>query len=753
MVKRMVLACALAGAAFAAAADIVVLTNGNRVEGKVVARDKESVTIRVKNAELAIRRDDIKQIIEQDTPRELYSRMLEDLGEDDAVGHYQVALYCDNEGLTGEAVQLLRRALELKPDYPEAEKKLKEIIGPAARELFERAEKLAAAGRHATARETYKRLVESFAESDLADRASAAIAESYFRQQNYPAAMEQWKDVIKQDRRNTTAYLGVIRICEHIGQFEKAVEILNAVLHYEKDDRIREQCNEKKAVITRIIERKKLIEQEPGNPDDYARLAREFEKLGHERAAARWMETAVEKGSRDLPGVEKLARYYDAHLRVVKALKCWSYLKGLAPPPGLAREADGRIARLTLLNLIPEYVQTSSAARCKEIVEKLEDAALPFSLIEAVLREWLDFPRPHEKGIVTCSVELADGSAASYVLFVPENYDPYLRQALIIALHGAGGTGDRYILNWAGYAQQQGCLVLAPTSDRGRGWRAAGGEVVEKSLADVRKNFNIDTNRIFIDGTSMGAQGAWLYGLQAPDLFAGLVSRSGAVNAIAQLLLPNARNLPVYIVHGLKDSIAPADNIKSVREKLIKLGCDVEFRLDIKSGHSTFANETPKIMQWMAARSRNPYPEDVRFTLRSLTRPRSYWLQAELLTDEVFDPSRKIAVPKVGGQPLSGEMLDNYFLAAARAGMGILNGKIQGNVVKVKTRHLIGYTVLLNDRMLDLDEPVAVYTNGKKTYYGKVARSVPFMLEWARRHRDPEMLFSAYVRIVVRDGK
>jgi len=756
MIGKILMACGLTAVALAASAhaDIVVLKNGNRLEGSVVAQDDESVTIRVGNAELSVLRENIEEVIEQTTPRELYHKMLEALDENDPVGHYQIALYCNKENLDDEAVEMLRRALELKPGYREAEAKLKEIIEPAAGRLFERARQLAAEGKAAEARESYRLLVESYPESHLAADAQAAIAELHFAQQNYAQAMEQWKDIIKEDRRNTRAYLGVVRICERVGRFDKAVEILDAVLRYEKDEGIRKQCRNKKAAISGIIQAQKAVEQAPQAPENYIRLAEGFEKLGRTRAAVRWMEAAVEKGSGDLGVVEKLARYYDKDLRVVKALRYWSRLKDLAPGPDLAGEADARIARLTLLNLIPEYLRSDCAERREEILAKLEDAHLDFALAESIVRKWLEFPEADQKGIVTRSVQLADGSSASYVLFVPESYDPSRRRPLIIALHGAGGTGDQYVLTWVREAQRRGWLVLAPTGDQRTGWNAAAGrEILLRTLRDVREHFNVDPNRVFIDGTSMGAQGAWQYALQEPDLFAGLVSRSGAVRPLTQLLLPNARNMSVYIVHGLKDTMVPLDNIKGVRRALIRLGCNVELRLDPKSGHSTFVAETPRIMEWMSARSRDPYPKEVRFALRTLDRPRCYWLKAELLSDEVFDPSRKIDVPVVGEERLSGEMLENYFLATARAGMAILNGKIAGNTVRVATKHVIGYSVLLSDRMLDLDEPLEVYTNGKLSFHGKAQRSLPFMLEWARRYRDPEMVFSAHVRIVVRDEK
>ena len=107
MTGKILIACALVVVASAAAADVVVLKNGNRLEGNVVSEDQESVTIRLGTAELSVSRDDIKEILKQDTPRQLYHTMLEGLDENDPVGHYQIALYCIEEALDDEAVELL----------------------------------------------------------------------------------------------------------------------------------------------------------------------------------------------------------------------------------------------------------------------------------------------------------------------------------------------------------------------------------------------------------------------------------------------------------------------------------------------------------------------------------------------------------------------------------------------------------------------------------------------------------------------
>ena len=164
--KRILLTMALCLAAWCSApADVVLLNTGNRMEGQIVAQDAKSITLRVNNAEVEIPRDTIKQIIEQQTPRELYQNMLDTLGEDDAKGHYEIALYCIKEKMPDEAVELLRRAVQLKPDFAEAAAKLKEVTLPAARDSYERGQRFIRDGQWGKARECFTKVVDRFPEN------------------------------------------------------------------------------------------------------------------------------------------------------------------------------------------------------------------------------------------------------------------------------------------------------------------------------------------------------------------------------------------------------------------------------------------------------------------------------------------------------------------------------------------------------------------------------------------------------------
>jgi len=729
-------------------ADIIVLRNGNRLEGEIVSEGDDSVSIRIRNAVMNISRGNIGEIIRQESPRQLYQRMLDELDDDHPEGYYQVALYCQMEKLDDEAIELLRHALLLKPDYAEAREALTGIVDPPAELLLRDAQRRERAGNIKDAQTRYSRIGQLYPESSHSPAAAAALAQIYHSQQKYTASMEQWKRVIEIDPANTPAYLGVVKICELMGEFDKAVEILRNVLVYEKDTELRTEAERQLRLVSGIADTRAKLAEEPGSFELRETLAALFEELGHHETALRWMEQAVRHGSQNAEIVEKLARHFEEQHRPVKALQFWKQLLQVQPDGELAAEARQRIAHLEILVLVPEYMLCNDAGRRGEIIDILGKSGIPFDTVRAVVRQWLEYPEPESRGLLTHQV-MIDGQPQSYAVYVPENYHPDSRWPLIAALHPAGGSGDNYVYTWIQHAQKHGYLVFAPTSARGE-WMDSGGRAVIAALEDVCSRYNIDRNRIIIDGTSLGAYGAWSVAVTHPHMFAALISRSGAVEPLAMTRLDNLFQTSTYIMHGLQDKIVPVEAIRRVYQALQRMEYDVEYKLDVQAGHSGFARETERVMAWLASRERRPYPRQVKFMLFDYAQPRSHWLQAELFDDGVFHPNAEIAVPRIGDEPLSGEMLHNYYMSTARQGMATLKGSIDGNTIRVETRHLMSYTVLLDDEMVNLDEPVVIHTNGRQGFSGKVERSLPFMLEWARRHRDPEMIFSAYARIVVK---
>ena len=147
---------------------------------------------------------------------------------------------------------------------------------------------------------------------------------------------------------------------------------------------------------------------------------------------------------------------------------------------------------------------------------------------------------------------------AAYLLYVPENYDPSRSWPLVIALHGAGGRGDEYLLTWLRAAKSNGYVVLAPKS-LGRTWSIPEPEQdmhsIGAMLKTVSEEYTIDQDRIFVSGLFDGGTFAYALGLHCPQVFAGIAPVAGILPRSYELA--QAKTLPVLIVHGVQDFIFP----------------------------------------------------------------------------------------------------------------------------------------------------------------------------------------------------
>lgn len=156
------------------------------------------------------------------------------------------------------------------------------------------------------------------------------------------------------------------------------------------------------------------------------------------------------------------------------------------------------------------------------------------------------------------------------------NYDRSKPCALVIGLHGGGDGGLAESINsasteakvWARLANEGSWVVLCPTVRNhiaNSWWDLENLESTFDAIEETVEQFNIDRKRIYVTGTSMGANGTavWLYVF--PELGAAYCSRAGAYwNKVA-----NIRDLlakPVLVIHGEKDE----DHRNKSRDEFIR---------------------------------------------------------------------------------------------------------------------------------------------------------------------------------------
>ncbi len=240
-----------------------------------------------------------------------------------------------------------------------------------------------------------------------------------------------------------------------------------------------------------------------------------------------------------------------------------------------------------------------------------------------------------------------DGLWQPYGLYVPTSYRPGRPTPLTMWLHYRGGKAHsggawtpRLITE---LGEEHGTIVVTP---RGRGtstWYVTEAhQDFFEVFGDVQRLLDVDPDRRYLAGYSMGGYGTYLFGLLYPDLFAGGFSSSGAMtqglwtgegpdtctavcyqeanggSADAQntfRLLPNARHVPLVIHHGTNDELVPVSGIERIGARLTELGYRHEVQVFAGYEHYTQAivDEWADGVDRLYSRTRERDPRDVTY--------------------------------------------------------------------------------------------------------------------------------------------
>ncbi|HEY2903188.1 MAG TPA: PHB depolymerase family esterase [Polyangia bacterium] len=248
-----------------------------------------------------------------------------------------------------------------------------------------------------------------------------------------------------------------------------------------------------------------------------------------------------------------------------------------------------------------------------------------------------------------------------YALLVPRSYTPDRPWPLLLALHGAFSNHVENLQRVLGGKDLQSSQVDAPMlvlSPLGGGelmaYDGLGEEDVLGALAAVRRDYNVDADRIYLTGLSMGGGGTWTIGLHHPDLFAALVVVCGVVDprqwipeadralydlpamerAIPTAIAENAVNQRVFIYHGDADPVVPVSDARQMVERFRSLGWlnkSVSYFELPGVAHNAWdiAYHGDNVFHLLADVRRDPFPEHVWFKTASLHYQNAYWARID----------------------------------------------------------------------------------------------------------------------------
>jgi poly(3-hydroxybutyrate) depolymerase len=187
-------------------------------------------------------------------------------------------------------------------------------------------------------------------------------------------------------------------------------------------------------------------------------------------------------------------------------------------------------------------------------------------------------------------------------MYVPTAYTSSRAFPLIIALHGLGGTEDSFFEAYGRklpeLAEQSGYIVAAPLGyrvDGQYGWgvgnppadpkvqtlqRLSEADVMQV-LAQAKRLYNVDPNRIYLMGHSMGAIGTWKLAAKYPDIWAALGPFSGRGEPAT---VERMRSIPQFVVHGDADPTVNVAGSRTMVAAMKSLNVDVTY-IEVPGGN------------------------------------------------------------------------------------------------------------------------------------------------------------------------
>jgi polyhydroxybutyrate depolymerase len=175
-----------------------------------------------------------------------------------------------------------------------------------------------------------------------------------------------------------------------------------------------------------------------------------------------------------------------------------------------------------------------------------------------------------------------DGLERTYVVHVPPSYAPTTQSALVVMLHGGGGTATAAIweTGWTERADKAGFLAVFPNAmsrDPSRRssfagnpqlWNDGSGRFypgqnatddirfITVLLDDLSSRFSVDKRRVFVTGFSNGASMSFLVGARLSNRIAAIAPVAGACWLEPVML---KRPVPMLYITGKADPLNPIE--------------------------------------------------------------------------------------------------------------------------------------------------------------------------------------------------
>lgn len=317
----------------------------------------------------------------------------------------------------------------------------------------------------------------------------------------------------------------------------------------------------------------------------------------------------------------------------------------------------------------------------------------------------------------------ADETNQVYSIYIPHSFDEEKEYPLVVFLHGFMSNNRLGLRRVFGLGNIQGpefniydyvpepgqsdlevtrywpempdidYIAAAPLARGSAGYEGIPEQDVYDMIDDIKSRFNIDEDRLYLTGLSMGGGGTIRLAITRPDVWAAIAPVCAGLSGENADMVGNLSNIPVHVFVGTRDR--GWESARDSKAKYEAAGCPVVEYTEypgIEHNSWEYAYKDGFIFEWFSQFERNMFPESVKLSAKQFKYNTAYWVTIDNLTPgtlasieakftgnnaieiktndllaftlklrghELFDPSKKISI-RIDGKSFSIKSPDSF---------------------------------------------------------------------------------------------
>jgi pimeloyl-ACP methyl ester carboxylesterase len=293
--------------------------------------------------------------------------------------------------------------------------------------------------------------------------------------------------------------------------------------------------------------------------------------------------------------------------------------------------------------------------------------------------------------------------------YLPLNYNPSKKWPMVVYLHGYNGDNPEYYNWWSagkrhdGMSDSHGAIFIEPHGRGNTSYLGIGDRDVLKCIEMAKQKFNVDDDKVYLVGSSMGGWGTWNVATRHPGLFAAINPVYGGDDYHVSLSKENIEklsnwevflldkfsstaqmesllDLPILVYHGDQDQSVNVNLSRYLVRMLQRWNYDVRYVEVPGKGHVELGL-WDQTASWLLQHKRNVAPRQVRLRAADLRTASSYWVEVAQRNN-----------------PFEFMVVDAEVL--------------EGNIIRVDSRNVCELSLTPVKPLVDYSKPVRVVWNG-----------------------------------------